>query len=91
MSSKSILAPAVSHEDTQPRSVLEELKMPFSRALIGNFFQDQPRLGNQFLEDSILRGYLKRHLPPLVGTMCCLCCSGVFFPNALHHMLHTSN
>lgn len=66
MSSKSILAPAVSHEDTQPRSVVEELKMPFSRALIGNFFQDQPRLGNQFLEDSILHGYLKRHLPPLV-------------------------
>ncbi|XP_077153202.1 acyl-CoA dehydrogenase family member 11-like isoform X2 [Ranitomeya variabilis] len=62
MSSKSI----VSHEDIQPQSVLEELNIPFSRALIGNFFQDQPRLGNQFLEDSLLQGYLKRHLPPVV-------------------------
>ncbi|XP_073527624.1 acyl-CoA dehydrogenase family member 11-like isoform X2 [Phyllobates terribilis] len=66
LSSKSIASPAVSHEDVQPQSVLEELKMPFSRALIGNFFQDQPRLGNQFLEDSLLQGYLKRHLPPVV-------------------------
>ncbi|XP_073410163.1 acyl-CoA dehydrogenase family member 11-like isoform X2 [Dendrobates tinctorius] len=66
LSSKSIVSPAVSHEDIQPQSVLEELKIPFSRALIGNFFQDQPRLGNQFLEDSLLQGYLKRHLPPVV-------------------------
>ncbi|XP_069616229.1 acyl-CoA dehydrogenase family member 11-like [Ranitomeya imitator] len=62
MSNKSI----VSHEDVQPQSILEEFKIPFSCALIGNFFQDQPRLGNQFLEDSLLRGYLKRHLPPVV-------------------------
>ncbi|KAG8596626.1 hypothetical protein GDO81_001997 [Engystomops pustulosus] len=65
MSSKSTASPAAC-PDIQPLSVLEEMKMPFSRALIGNFFQDQPRLGNQFLEDSILQSYLRRHLPPVV-------------------------
>ncbi|XP_075709523.1 acyl-CoA dehydrogenase family member 11-like isoform X2 [Rhinoderma darwinii] len=66
MSSKSIAFPAVSREGIQPHSILEELRTPFSRALIGRFFQDPPRLGNQFLEDSLLQGYLKRHLPPVV-------------------------
>ncbi|XP_056384655.1 acyl-CoA dehydrogenase family member 11-like [Hyla sarda] len=66
MSSKIFGSAAVSQEDLQPLSVFEELKMPFSRASIGNFFQDQPCLGNQFLEDSLLQGYLKRHLPPVV-------------------------
>ncbi|XP_040272629.1 acyl-CoA dehydrogenase family member 11-like isoform X1 [Bufo bufo] len=66
MGSKSIASPAVGPEDTQPHLVLEELKIPFSHASIGHFFQDQPRLGNQFLEDSLLQGYLKKHLPPVV-------------------------
>ncbi|XP_069817569.1 acyl-CoA dehydrogenase family member 11-like isoform X2 [Dendropsophus ebraccatus] len=66
MSSKSSVSPAVSGEDTQSHAILEEVKMPFSRAMIGTFFQDQPRLGNPFLEDSLLQGYLKRHLPPVV-------------------------
>ncbi|KAM4051391.1 acyl-CoA dehydrogenase family member 11-like [Anomaloglossus baeobatrachus] len=66
MSSRSIVLPDVSPEEAQHHSALEELKMPFSRAFIGSFFQDQPRLGNQFLEDSLLQGYLKRHLPPVV-------------------------
>ncbi|XP_066459876.1 acyl-CoA dehydrogenase family member 11-like [Eleutherodactylus coqui] len=66
MSSRSIASPAVSPENNRPHALLEELKMPFSHALIGSFFQDQPRLGNQFLEDSLLQGYLKRHLPPVV-------------------------
>uniref|UniRef100_A0A3Q2PCR5 Acyl-CoA dehydrogenase family member 11-like n=1 Tax=Fundulus heteroclitus TaxID=8078 RepID=A0A3Q2PCR5_FUNHE len=37
--------------------------LPFSRARVGSFFQDQPVLKNPFLEDALLRGYLKRHLP----------------------------
>lgn len=37
--------------------------LPFSRARVGSFFQDQPVLKNPFLEDAILRGYLTRHLP----------------------------
>ncbi|XP_068166759.1 acyl-CoA dehydrogenase family member 11-like [Antennarius striatus] len=36
---------------------------PFSRAKIGSFFQERPSLRNPFLEDSLLRGYLRRHLP----------------------------
>lgn len=35
----------------------------FSRAGIGAFFQDKPVLKNPFLEDALLRGYLRRHLP----------------------------
>ncbi|KAM3939627.1 acyl-CoA dehydrogenase family member 11-like [Leptodactylus fuscus] len=66
MSSKSVASATLSPEDAQPHPVLEELKLPFSRSLIGNFFQDQPQLGNQFLEDSLLQGYLKRHLPSVV-------------------------
>lgn len=37
--------------------------LPFSRARIGSFFQDQPVLKNPFLEDALLKGYLRRHLP----------------------------
>ncbi|MEQ2181784.1 hypothetical protein GOODEAATRI_015104, partial [Goodea atripinnis] len=37
--------------------------LPFSRASVGSFFQGQPVLKNPFLEDALLRGYLKRHLP----------------------------
>lgn len=37
--------------------------LPFSRAKIGNFFQERPVLKNPFLEDALLRGYLRRHLP----------------------------
>ncbi|XP_032435332.1 acyl-CoA dehydrogenase family member 11 [Xiphophorus hellerii] len=37
--------------------------LPFSRARVGLFFQEQPVLKNPFLEDALLRGYLKRHLP----------------------------
>lgn len=36
---------------------------PFSRAKIGSFFQERPVLKNPFLEDALLRGYLRRHLP----------------------------
>ena len=37
--------------------------LPFSRAKIGPFFQERPVLKNPFLEDALLRGYLRRHLP----------------------------
>ncbi|KAL7391306.1 hypothetical protein ABVT39_007417 [Epinephelus coioides] len=37
--------------------------LPFSRAKIGSFFQERPVLKNPFLEDALLRGYLRRHLP----------------------------
>nr|XP_023834150.1 acyl-CoA dehydrogenase family member 11 isoform X2 [Salvelinus alpinus] len=35
----------------------------FSRAMIGGFFQERPMLKNPFLEDALLQGYLRRHLP----------------------------
>ncbi|XP_034397273.1 acyl-CoA dehydrogenase family member 11-like isoform X1 [Cyclopterus lumpus] len=37
--------------------------LPFSTAKIGSFFQQRPVLKNPFLEDALLRGYLRRHLP----------------------------
>ncbi|KAM4707887.1 acyl-CoA dehydrogenase family member 11-like [Discoglossus pictus] len=67
ISSRSAMSPSLSSEaDPQQQGILEELKMPFSRAVIGNFFQQPPTLGNQFLEDAILQSYLKRHLPTRV-------------------------
>ncbi|CAI9598621.1 unnamed protein product [Staurois parvus] len=66
MSSKSAVSPAISNEDSKSHPVLEELRMPFSRSMIGSFFQEQPKLGNQFLEDALLQSYLRKHLPPLV-------------------------
>ncbi|XP_008280252.1 uncharacterized protein LOC103357459 [Stegastes partitus] len=36
---------------------------PFTRARIGSFFQEKAVLKNPFLEDALLRGYLRRHLP----------------------------
>ncbi|XP_056273877.1 acyl-CoA dehydrogenase family member 11-like [Pseudoliparis swirei] len=36
---------------------------PFATARIGSFFQEKPVLKNPFLEDALLRGYLRRHLP----------------------------
>ena len=43
------------------------VKIPFARAKIGPFFQAQPELGNQFLEDVTLRSYLKRFMPANVS------------------------
>ncbi|XP_040051216.2 acyl-CoA dehydrogenase family member 11 [Gasterosteus aculeatus] len=50
------------------RTVEEELGqpagyLPFSGAKIGSFFQERPVLKNPFLEDALLRGYMRRHLP----------------------------
>ncbi|KAM8962201.1 acyl-CoA dehydrogenase family member 11-like [Pelodytes ibericus] len=67
MGSKSTQAQVLAHvPDSQKQAIVEELKMPFSRAMIGNFFQEQPKLGNQFLEDALLQSYMKRYLPPVV-------------------------
>nr|XP_046206877.1 acyl-CoA dehydrogenase family member 11-like [Oncorhynchus gorbuscha]XP_046206878.1 acyl-CoA dehydrogenase family member 11-like [Oncorhynchus gorbuscha]XP_046206879.1 acyl-CoA dehydrogenase family member 11-like [Oncorhynchus gorbuscha]XP_046206880.1 acyl-CoA dehydrogenase family member 11-like [Oncorhynchus gorbuscha] len=40
-----------------------EGKAEFFRAGIGGFFQERPKLKNPFLEDALLQGYLRRHLP----------------------------
>uniref|UniRef100_A0A8C5DLY2 Acyl-CoA dehydrogenase family member 11-like n=1 Tax=Gouania willdenowi TaxID=441366 RepID=A0A8C5DLY2_GOUWI len=37
--------------------------LTFSGARIGSFFQERPVLKNPFVEDALLRGYLRRHLP----------------------------
>ncbi|XP_053726571.1 acyl-CoA dehydrogenase family member 11-like [Synchiropus splendidus] len=51
-------------EDAASCSVVLSNRLPRSeQAKIGAFFQDRPVLKNPFLEDSLLRGYLRRHLP----------------------------
>uniref|UniRef100_A0A4X2KVM2 Acyl-CoA dehydrogenase family member 11 n=1 Tax=Vombatus ursinus TaxID=29139 RepID=A0A4X2KVM2_VOMUR len=55
-----------SRRNIQQRSSPQQADIPFARARIGTFFQGQPRLGNQYLEDALLRGYLKRQLPTQV-------------------------
>nr|XP_032630182.1 acyl-CoA dehydrogenase family member 11-like isoform X6 [Chelonoidis abingdonii] len=49
--------------ETWDKGTLQELKVPFARTEIGTFFQEQPRIGNQYLEDAFLQRYLKTHLP----------------------------
>ncbi|XP_046344729.1 acyl-CoA dehydrogenase family member 11-like isoform X1 [Haliotis rufescens] len=49
-------------------SELQELErqaaaIPFAHAKLGPFFQDKPELHNQFTGDTILRSYLRRHIP----------------------------
>nr|XP_006640530.1 PREDICTED: acyl-CoA dehydrogenase family member 11-like [Lepisosteus oculatus]XP_015221809.1 PREDICTED: acyl-CoA dehydrogenase family member 11-like [Lepisosteus oculatus] len=41
----------------------EEERPHFSRSSIGSFFQERPQLRNPFLQDALLQGYLRRHLP----------------------------
>ncbi|XP_065707578.1 acyl-CoA dehydrogenase family member 11-like isoform X2 [Patagioenas fasciata] len=45
---------------------LEEPKTPLARRETEPLFQEQPEIGNQYLEDALLRNYLKTHLPPQV-------------------------
>lgn len=47
-----------------------EEQAEFSRAGIGGFFQERPMLKNPFLEDALLQGYLRRHLPSEVCVYC---------------------
>ncbi|XP_074526442.1 acyl-CoA dehydrogenase family member 11 [Halichoeres trimaculatus] len=60
--SVSVAEPGTRRSDEEP---LWETggSLPFSGAKIGSFFQDRPVLKNPFLEDALLRGYLRRHLP----------------------------
>uniref|UniRef100_A0A493TTS6 Acyl-CoA dehydrogenase family member 11 n=1 Tax=Anas platyrhynchos platyrhynchos TaxID=8840 RepID=A0A493TTS6_ANAPP len=50
----------------QQNQVLEDLEMPVVRRETENLFQERPETGNQYLEDALLRSYLKAHLPPKV-------------------------
>ncbi|KAM6052128.1 acyl-CoA dehydrogenase family member 11-like isoform 3-T4 [Chlamydotis macqueenii] len=51
---------------TQEKQILEDLEMPLARKEAETLFQEQPETGNQYLEDALLRSYLKTHLPPKV-------------------------
>ncbi|XP_075371865.1 acyl-CoA dehydrogenase family member 11-like isoform X2 [Mycteria americana] len=51
---------------TQEKQVLEDREMPLTRRETETLFQEQPQTGNQYLEDALLRSYLKTHLPPKV-------------------------
>ncbi|NXC36357.1 ACD11 dehydrogenase, partial [Campylorhamphus procurvoides] len=50
----------------QEKQVLEDLEMPLARRQTETLFQEQPKTGNPYLEDTLLRSYLKTHLPPKV-------------------------
>ncbi|XP_010406823.3 acyl-CoA dehydrogenase family member 11-like isoform X1 [Corvus cornix cornix] len=50
----------------QEQQVLEDLEVPLARRETETLFQEQPETGNQYLEDTLLRSYLKTHLPPKV-------------------------
>lgn len=62
------------HETLQIQSQMDQNMgqkiWPFARSKIGLFFQQQPELGNQFLEDVTLQNYLKRFLPHEVDQFC---------------------
>ncbi|XP_043924301.1 acyl-CoA dehydrogenase family member 11-like [Protopterus annectens] len=53
-------------KETQPVSMAGQQQPIFGRTSIGTFFQEEPCFGNQYIEDSLLRSYLKRQLPPEV-------------------------
>jgi hypothetical protein len=63
------LAKPLSSKANVDVSIVKELEydqlasVPFLGAKIGPFFQEQPSVGNQYLEDSALRSYLKRWMP----------------------------
>ncbi|XP_066056054.1 acyl-CoA dehydrogenase family member 11-like isoform X2 [Chamaea fasciata] len=48
------------------KPVLEDLETHLARRETEALFQEQPETGNQYLEDTLLRSYLKTHLPPKV-------------------------
>ncbi|NXJ84312.1 ACD11 dehydrogenase, partial [Trogon melanurus] len=50
----------------QEERVLEDLEMSLARRETKTFFHEQPETGNPYLEDALLRSYLKTHLPPKV-------------------------
>ncbi|XP_014750263.1 PREDICTED: acyl-CoA dehydrogenase family member 11-like [Sturnus vulgaris] len=48
------------------KQALEDLEMHLARSETEALFHEQPEIGNQYLEDTLLRSYLKTHLPPKV-------------------------
>uniref|UniRef100_A0A8B9Q2K4 ACD11 dehydrogenase n=1 Tax=Apteryx owenii TaxID=8824 RepID=A0A8B9Q2K4_APTOW len=50
----------------QGKQVSGGLEMPFATRETETLFQEQPEVGNQYLEDALLQSYLKTHLPPKV-------------------------
>ncbi|CAH1801951.1 unnamed protein product [Owenia fusiformis] len=54
---------AQSEVKMQEPKLKNQEKMPFSGQQIGEFFQAQPNLGNQFAEDTFLQDTLKRLMP----------------------------
>ncbi|XP_064612141.1 acyl-CoA dehydrogenase family member 11-like isoform X2 [Liolophura sinensis] len=53
-----------SQSDFQELNIPGSASFPFATEKIGSFFQAQPILGNQYLEDVTIQAYLKRHVPP---------------------------
>ncbi|NXH23427.1 ACD11 dehydrogenase, partial [Bucco capensis] len=50
----------------QEKLALEDLERSFARREMETLFHEQPETGNPYLEDALLRSYLKTHLPPKV-------------------------
>ncbi|NXO02933.1 ACD11 dehydrogenase, partial [Rhinopomastus cyanomelas] len=50
----------------QERQVLDSMEMLHTRTDLETLWQEQPETGNPYLEDTLLRSYLKTHLPPQV-------------------------
>ncbi|NXP59845.1 ACD11 dehydrogenase, partial [Chloropsis cyanopogon] len=48
------------------KQALEDQETHLARRDTEALFQEQPETGNQYLEDTLLRSYLKTHLPPKV-------------------------
>lgn len=61
----------VENQTNQNQVVSNELNqfssVPFAFAKLGPFFQDQPRLFNQFREDVLMNTFLQRHVPAEVS------------------------
>ncbi|NWS48358.1 ACD11 dehydrogenase, partial [Probosciger aterrimus] len=54
------------HGGVQEKRALGDLEMPLARRETETFFHEQPETGNPYLEDALLRSYLKTHLPAKV-------------------------
>lgn len=68
------------------KQVLEDLETHLTRRDTEALFQEQPQTGNQYLEDTLLRSYLKTHLPPKVSL-----CSCVYPQDSVKSLLQTQN
>ena len=42
------------------------ISIPFAAAKFGPFTQEEPKLGNQYLQDPLLKSYIRRHVPQKV-------------------------